>query len=115
MRSPGQIVLFPFPRTDQRKSKLRPALLVGKTPGHYDDWLICMISSQLHHEIKGIDEVIHETDSDFQSSGLKTTSLIRLGRLAVVDSSTLVGSIGSVSPKRLEKVKDKIAGWIKGI
>lgn len=44
----GQIVVFEFPQTDQKVGKLRPALVVRQLPGSYDDWLLCMISSQLH-------------------------------------------------------------------
>jgi len=49
MKRAGQVVLFRFPRTDLGEGKLRPALLLGKLPGEYDDWLICMISSQMRH------------------------------------------------------------------
>ncbi len=45
MISEGQIVLFRFPQTDQQAGKLRPALVVRKLPGRYEDWLISMISS----------------------------------------------------------------------
>jgi mRNA interferase MazF len=34
----GQIVLFRFPLTDQIPGKLRPALVLRKLPGTYDDW-----------------------------------------------------------------------------
>ncbi len=69
MKKPGQIVLFRFPRTDLAEGKLRPALLIREAPGPYDDWLICMISSQLHQQIPGFDEVIEDGDSDF--SGIR--------------------------------------------
>jgi mRNA interferase MazF len=39
MKQAGQIVLFRFPQTDLVEGKLRPALLLGKLPGEYDDWL----------------------------------------------------------------------------
>jgi mRNA interferase MazF len=65
---------------------LRPALVVRKLPGHYQDWLICMISSQLSEEIPGFDEVISPEDVDFNGSGLRVKSLIRTGRLAVVNA-----------------------------
>jgi hypothetical protein len=39
MKQAGQIVLFRFPQTDLEEGKLRPALLLGKLPGAYDDWL----------------------------------------------------------------------------
>ncbi len=114
MRQPGQVVLFPFPHSDQTKAKLRPGLLIGKTPGNYDDWLICMISSQLHHEIKNFDEVIKEADSDFSSAGLKTASLIRLGRLAVVEGSMLLGAIGNISMERLARIRRNLSTWMAG-
>ena len=53
MKASGQIVLFRFPRTDLAAGKLRPALLISEAPGPYDDWLICMISSQQHQQIEG--------------------------------------------------------------
>ena len=43
-----------------------------------------MISSQAHQFIEGFDEIVIESDADFGESGLKVTSVIRVGRLAVV-------------------------------
>ena len=40
MPTPGEIVLFNFPQTNLAFGKLRPALLLGKLPGPYDDWLL---------------------------------------------------------------------------
>lgn len=62
MKRAGQIVLFRSPQTDLEEGKLRPALLLGKLPGEYDDWLICMISSQTRHYVAGFDEVVRESD-----------------------------------------------------
>jgi hypothetical protein len=50
-----------------------------------------MISSQLNQEIPGFDEIVTSDDLDFNDSGLKLPSLIRIGRLAVVNSDILVG------------------------
>ena len=74
MRRAGQVVLFNFPQTDLLLGKLRPALLIGKLPGRFDDWLICMISSQIGQCVEGFDEVIRESDDDFARSGLKADS-----------------------------------------
>ena len=65
------IVLFRFPQTIQTKGKLRPALVVRKVPGPHEDWLICMISSQLSQEVQNFDEIISEKDDDFISSDLR--------------------------------------------
>lgn len=89
----GQIVLFPCP---------------------HEDWLICMVSSQLRHEIPGVDEIIHDTDSDFANTGLKTTSVIRIARLAAVSADILQGAIGSLAEQRLVHIRTRIANWITG-
>jgi len=109
----GQIVLFKFPQADQSPGKLRPSLLVKKLRGPYDDWLICMISSQLSQEILGFDEIINKEDTDFKQSGLKTSSVIRISRLAVVDQNIFLGTLGNISNKRLNSIKNNIADWIR--
>lgn len=112
MKKSGQIVLFKFPQTDQGEGKLRPALLLGKIPGKFDDWLVCMISSQVHQKIEDYDELILQDDNDFSLTGLKTNSLIRIFRLAVVQENILIGSIGEISSEKLSNIKNKISLWL---
>jgi mRNA interferase MazF len=112
MRKSGQIVLFKFPQTDHLDAKLRPALLIGRLPGQLGDWLICMISSQLRNYVEGFDEIIHQDATDFSDSGLKAASVVRVGRLAVVDQSILIGSIGEIAPERLARIKSGLSNWL---
>ena len=112
MKEAGQIVVFRFPQTDLEEGKLRPALLLGELPGNYDDWLICMISSQTHQFIEGFDEIVKESDADFGDSGLEVTSVIRVGRLAVVSGDILLGAIGQVSNERISKIKKRLSDWL---
>ncbi|MGB9724085.1 MAG: type II toxin-antitoxin system PemK/MazF family toxin [Chloroflexia bacterium] len=110
MKQPGQIVLFRFPQTDLETGKLRPALLLGKLPDEYDDWL--MVSSQTHRAVPGFDEIVCEDDPDFISSGLKVSNVIRVGRLAVVEGPVLLGAIGEIAPERIERIKRRLAEWL---
>ena len=110
----GQITLFAFPQTDQAAGSLRPALVLRSLPGPYKDWLICMISSRLHHEVLELDEIIRDTDSDFAQTGLKTTSLIRVTRLAVVSSDIFRGAIGNLSEERLKRIQSRLSNWLLG-
>ena len=82
MTRAGQIVLFRFPQADLQEGKLRPALLLGKLPGEHGDWLICMISSQVKHYVPDFDEIVRAEDSDFAITGLKVTSVIRVGLIS---------------------------------
>jgi len=94
------------------QGKLRPALLLGKLPGPFDDWLICMISSQTRQFIEGFDEIIQTSDRDFGNSSLKSVSVIRVGRLVVVSGEVLLGAIGEIDFERLRRIKERLATWI---
>jgi len=72
-----------------------------------------MISSQLRHYVEGFDEIIHQDASDFSASGLKAPSVVRVGRLAVVDESIPVGSIGEIASERLMRIKSGLANWLQ--
>ena len=60
MKQAGQICLFRFPRTDLETGKSRPALLITHLPGPFDDWLVCMISSQISQAIEAFDEILDQ-------------------------------------------------------
>lgn len=113
MKLAGQIVVFNFPQTDFLRSKPRPALLLRELPGEYDDWLLCMISSQLHQYLPGLDDIIRVDDEDYAQSGLKAESVFRTSRLAVVADSILEGTIGGISAERLSRIKDNLSNWIE--
>ena len=113
MKQAGQIVLTPFPHTDLSGAKLRPVLML-RPASRYGDWLVCMVSSRLEQADTDFDEVITPADADFVASGLKTTSVLRLARLAVLDGALLAGSIGVIGSERLARVRLRLAKWIAG-
>lgn len=71
-----------------------------------------MISSRAYQYNEKLDEIITPQDSDYQDSGLKTESVIRISRLAVVEKEVLIGKIGKLSPERLRRIKEKLGKWI---
>jgi mRNA interferase MazF len=112
VKKAGQLVLFRFPQTNLSTGKLRPALLVKALPSGFGDWLTCMISTRTGQEVVSLDEIISPNDSDFLQTGLKTESVIRVVRLAVVSESILLGTIGEISTQRLERIKSNLATWL---
>jgi mRNA interferase MazF len=112
MKQSGQIVLVPFPFTDLSEAKLRPVLMLRRASVQFDDWLVCMVSSQLQQADEQIDEILSPSEADFAATGLKVPSVLRLSRLAVLESSLLVGSLGSISDERLQRIRQKLAVWI---
>ncbi len=112
MKKAGQVAVVQFPTIALNEGKPRPVLLIAPLPGPHEDWLVSMFSTQLQQTLEGFDEILDETQSDFQASGLKVASVIRIARLAVVPANMLVGSIGDISPERLQRIQQKLAAWI---
>lgn len=100
--SPGDVLLAPLPQADGR-SKDRPVLLLSAVPP-FQDYLVCGISTQMHHAVAGLDEIIAPIDHDFQTSGLKAASIIRAAYLAVLPRGYFKGRIGTVSAARHRKI-----------
>lgn len=61
-----------------------------------------------------MDEIVRDTDVDFQQTGLRMTSLIRVTRLAVVSRGELEGAIGQLSEERLRRIRARLAHWMDG-
>ena len=106
----GDVILTPIPQADG-SIKNRPAIVLREFPP-YKDLLVCGVSSQLHQEVKGFDEIISSSDSDFASSGLKSNSLIRLGFLAVLPREKIAGSIGSISAEPHRRLLKTLANYL---
>ena len=75
--------------------------------------LVCAISSKLHHEVKGFDDVIDAKADDFKSSGLKVSSLIRLGLVITIPHSAIAGEMGLISEERLFRLRERFSEHIK--
>lgn len=106
----GDIVLTPIPQADGTL-KNRPAIVLREMP-RYRDLLVCGVSTQVHQQVKGFDELISPADSDFAGSGLRSESLIRLGFLAVVPRSKVIGSVGAVAPERHKRLLETLSAYL---
>ncbi|WP_455175391.1 type II toxin-antitoxin system PemK/MazF family toxin [Azospirillum largimobile] len=112
MKRAGQIALVPFPFTDLNGTKLRPVLLVRQASSRFDDWLVCMVSSQLRQAEPNLDEILAPDDPDFGATGLKVSSVLRLSRLAVIDGALFSGGIGEIGTERLDRLRHRLAAWL---
>ena len=106
----SDVILTPVPQANG-VVKNRPAIFLREMPP-YRDVLACGVSTQLHQQVKGFDEVIQLSDPDFAATGLHSASLIRLGFLAVLPRSAVVGSIGAISTERHERLLKKLGDYL---
>jgi mRNA interferase MazF len=90
--------------------KLRPAICLRKLPPHYQDFLVCGISSQTARRQLDFDEVVGR---EFDRVKLMAEqSVIRLGFLGRVGTTEIVGRIGSISPTRHRRLLKKLGTYL---
>jgi len=92
----GDIVLLKFPYTDGKTYKRRPALIIND----FDDGdiVVCRITSQIYKTKNDI------YIDDWEKSGLKLPSVIRVHKLATLEKDMVEIIMGQVD----KIIKDKI-------
>ncbi|MFQ5399292.1 MAG: type II toxin-antitoxin system PemK/MazF family toxin [Anaerolineae bacterium] len=110
---PGDIVLIRFPQADLEAGKLRPALVVAVAPGRHADLLLALISSRTYQAVPGFDQIIDPSDSDYEGTGLKAPSVVRLARLVSVEPTVINARLGAISLGRLRQIRKRLANWLQ--
>lgn len=94
----GYIILVRFPFTDLSDTKVRPAVVVCETPDIHKDIIVCMISSVLPIQLNRFKILLQPTSQN----GLRTTSVIRIYRIATIASSKIITTLGQLSEFELK-------------
>jgi len=98
----GEVVVLPFPQTDLKAGKRRPALVVADLLG--DDLILCQITSQAHSDGYSIPL----SAANFERGRLAVDSFIRPNRLFTVDHSVIVYVAGKLRLEKLKEVKARL-------
>ncbi|MGH7944815.1 MAG: type II toxin-antitoxin system PemK/MazF family toxin [Opitutaceae bacterium] len=106
----GDVALTSLSQADG-STKIRPVLLLKRFPP-FGDFLVCGISSQVHQEVVGFDYIVAAGTSEFAGSGLKVTSLVRVGYLAILPESHLVGRLGAVPESTLTTLLRRLSDYL---
>ncbi len=103
----GDIVLVPFPFTDLTARKVRPAVIISPDP-QGADVLVAFISSVTPPTLAPTDWVVRAGDSEFAATGLKTTSVFRLGKLLTLHQSLILRRLGRVGPSTQRELDGRL-------
>ena len=106
----GNVVILFMPQADGAV-KNRPAVILREMPP-FRDVLVCGISTQLRQALNDFDDIISPSDPDFELSGLKDESVIRLGFLVVVPRNKIIGAIGSIAPERHKRLLQRLSSYL---
>ncbi|MBM3810005.1 MAG: type II toxin-antitoxin system PemK/MazF family toxin [Acidimicrobiia bacterium] len=113
--SPGEICLASFPFGDTAGMKLRPVLVPSGPIGPIPEVLVAYISSVLPAELMPSDLVLDPAKPEFRSTNLKTTSVLRLHKLATIHASMIARHLGDLPGSQKKTVSAKLhhllASW----
>ena len=97
----GDIVLVPFPFTDLSQTKLRPAIVLW-ADSIGNDVTLCFVSSQGLDTLATGEFLLDATDSEFTSTGLKTSSKVRVTRIMTVERKLIVRRLGKLGTNQIQ-------------
>jgi mRNA interferase MazF len=95
---PGEIYLASFPFGDAPGMKLRPVLLLTAPIGPVPEILVAYISSVVPSTLLPSDIVLDPARAEHRSANLKTTSVLRLHKLATIHTASVLRFLGVLEP-----------------
>ena len=107
----GDIVLVKFPFTDISSKKLRPALIITEE-SKFKDFILAFITTQFD-QMEKYDMLLTADSKDFQKTGLKRESLLKLNKLTTLNKRMIVGKIGILTKELMNQVDNNLKGLFK--
>jgi len=101
----GEIILVEFPFTDNKGSKLRPALVLAEK---IDDVLAAFITTGTDKMDE--DDLLLQADD---KNKLRHNSKLRLFRLATIEKKKIVGTIGYLENSIIQQIDKKLITILK--
>jgi mRNA interferase MazF len=102
----GDVVILPFPYTNQAGGKKRPAVVLKETRDN--DLLVCMITSAAYGS-----ESLPLDKKNLESAGLRVNSSVRPDRLLVVSPDLVAKKTGRLSKEMVSSIKAVLAAWFQ--
>ena len=107
----GDIVLVKFPFTNISGEKLRPALIITEE-SKFKDFILAFITTQFD-QMEKYDMLLTADSKDFQKTGLKRESLLKLNKLTTLNKRMIVGKIGILTKELMNQVDNNLKGLFK--
>ena len=110
---PGEIYLAKFPFGDAPGMKIRPVLLLTDPVGIIPEILVAYISSVIPSRLLPSDLLLDPAIAEFRSTNLKTSSALRLHKLATIHCSSLARYLRVVDNRTSGAVASKLKDLLR--
>lgn len=103
-----KIVLVTFPFDDLSDFKLKPALCLTDPISEYRHILLAFITSNLHNATEITDLIIDKSNVEFEKTGLKVSSVIKIHRITTTSDNIIQKVIGTLPESYHNKIYEKL-------
>ncbi|MFN0146160.1 MAG: type II toxin-antitoxin system PemK/MazF family toxin [Dehalococcoidia bacterium] len=103
----GDVVTVPFPFTELTAAKIRPALVLG---GWRRDVTLAFLTTQPTDDPYAV--LLRPGTPEFQATGLRAASTVRLSRLVTVNVSTILRRLGTAGPMIMADVNTALRAYL---
>ncbi len=104
----GDVILITVPFSDLTSTKVRPALVVSPEDPSEDDFVVALITTNIHRQLLPSDHAIRTTEKDFGATGLLFDSVFRMAKLFNLDKTLAKRRLGKASPVLMKKLDKKL-------
>jgi mRNA interferase MazF len=110
----GDVLLVPFPFTNQQSGKQRPALVISSNWYNRarSDLILLAFTSKIPQPPER--DQVALTDADLTTAHLPLPSVVRAGKIFTIDKSLIIKPLGHVTPATLQKTIDRLIDVITG-
>lgn len=108
----GKIFLALFPFDDLSTSKLRPALCLIDPIGTRRHVILAYITSRVPAPLLDTDIVLNDDQADFNTSGLRVMSTIRLHHLVTVSTDVIQRELGTLTLETQEMIAKRLCNLL---
>jgi len=106
----GKVILIPVPYTDLTAAKLRPALVIFEAR---QDLIVAAITTTMFNLSAEWDVVIPMDDPNFNKTGLKAASVIKLTKISTIRKDLAEGELGEIDGYLRDEVNQKLSRIFK--
>ncbi len=104
----GKVVLVPFPFDDLSGEKVRPAVCLTNPIGNHRHVVLAFITSKIPNDLLETDVVLDSNHPNFNMTGLRVSSALRLHRLMTVTTALIRRELGELSPVMRAEMAGKL-------
>ena len=104
MIQPGALILVPFPYTDLRRAKLRPALVIHSN-SCFKDVIVLPVTSRKRSE--GQESL---TADDLTEGMLPVDSYLQINKVATLDLQLVEMHVATIRPKKMKEILKAFKG-----